>query len=623
MSPRYEVEVVRDVGIPTGQRGVSLAADVYRPLRAEPGPALVTVLPYRKDAWAGLMNGGHLRRLAARGYAALLVDLRGTGSSGGRARPPFHPDDADDGVAAVMWAAAQSWCDGSVGMWGHSYGAIMAMRTATRQPAALKAIVPVMGMIDPERDFVHPSGRRGNLSSLGVWGLHTLLTQLLPPLRAGSDPTGDAALRRRWRARRDAEPYVVDLVRHGPGDPVWRERVVDATRITVPALCIGGWQDLFCAGTVRAYEQMTGPKRLLIGPWTHTMPDDSQIHPADFVALAGPWWDRWLRGVDNGIDTGPSTVLYVPSVGWREYDSWPPAKTTQMYATDPRSKRLVSMPAAPTAGRTTRRPYRSALIAEHRGDPTAGALGALWAVPSAGLAQPLDQHDDDMRSLIVTSDPLPCDVLVIGAPTVTIFGSAVSFVVKLTDVDPCGRSVLVTCGDATSSSGPVHLTPVCHAFTAGHRIRVALNQGDFPRLWPTSGRDVLRVSGVELTLPTMAAADGAPVVIAPPAAAADSGDGEPGVRWIVTRDFVNDSLEVRLAESLTARFETGTLRVMRDVNAATSPIVLRGVSSATNDRFAIAGSIELSEHGLRVTGTATKDGRAVWSRIWSIGQPRP
>ena len=248
VSPRYEVEVVRDVRIPTGQRGVSLAADVYRPLRAEPGPALVTVLPYRKDAWAGLMNGGHLRRLAASGYSALLVDLRGTGSSGGRARPPFHPDEADDGVAAVMWAAAQSWCDGSVGMWGHSYGALMAMRTAARQPAALKAIVPVMGMSDPERDFVHPSGRRGNLSSFGVWGLHTLLTQLLPPQRAGSEPAGRAAQRRRWRARRDAEPYVVDLVRHGPGDPVWRERVVDAARITVPAFCIGGWQDLFCAG---------------------------------------------------------------------------------------------------------------------------------------------------------------------------------------------------------------------------------------------------------------------------------------------------------------------------------------------------------------------------------------
>ena len=353
------------------------------------------------------------------------------------------------------------------------------------------------------------------------------------------------------------------------------------------------------------------------------MPDDSQIYPADFVALAGPWWDRWLRGMDNGIDSAPSTVLYVPSVGWREYGSWPPAKTSQIYATEPRSKRLVWKPATPTAGRTTRRPYRSALIAEHRGDPTAGALGALWAVPSAGLAQPVDQHDDDMRSLILTSDPLPSDVIVIGAPTVTVFGSALSFVVKLADVDPCGRSVLVACGDATTGSGPVFLTPVSHAFSAGHRIRVALNQGDFPRLWPTSGRDVLRVSCVEVALPTVAADDGAPVVIAPPAAAAEAGDDEAGVRWIVTRDFVNDSLEVRLAESLTARFETGTLRVMRDVTAATSPIVLRGVSSATNDRFAIAGSIELTEHGLRVTGRATKDGRAVWSRVWSIGQPRP
>ena len=208
-----------------------------------PFPALVTVVPYRKDGAAGVFYGPILRWFAERGYAGLLVDFLGTGSSDGSQRPPFDPGEADDGVAAVEWAARQTWSSGKVGMWGHSYGAIMSMRTAARHPPHLAAIAQVMGALDPERDFVHPSGARGCLGSVASWGLQTLASQLLPPLSGDST----AAEQARWQRRaRDAEPWLLDLIRHGPGDPVWRSRAIDATAITVPSYCIAGWRDLFC-----------------------------------------------------------------------------------------------------------------------------------------------------------------------------------------------------------------------------------------------------------------------------------------------------------------------------------------------------------------------------------------
>src|SRR5262245_35539643 len=119
----HSVTVERDIRIPTRDRDIALSADIYRPSGAGPVPALVTVMPYRKDYVAGATYEGPARWFAGHGYASVVVDLRGTGASDGVRRPEFDPGDGDDGVAAIEWAAAQPWCDGAVGGWGMSYAA--------------------------------------------------------------------------------------------------------------------------------------------------------------------------------------------------------------------------------------------------------------------------------------------------------------------------------------------------------------------------------------------------------------------------------------------------------------------------------------------------------------------
>jgi predicted acyl esterase len=104
------------------------------------------------------------------------------------------------------------------------------------------------------------------------------------------DPAHPPPQRQRWKERLEQDPWVLDLLDRGPGDPEWRRRVIDARTITVPMLCVAGWRDLFCDPTIRAFEQARGPKKLLVGPWMHTMPHVAPAAAVDFPELALRWW---------------------------------------------------------------------------------------------------------------------------------------------------------------------------------------------------------------------------------------------------------------------------------------------------------------------------------------------
>ena len=532
----FAVDVVRDVRIPTAVPQETLAADLYRPVTDRPVPLLLTVLPYRKDFVAGVAHDGPARWFAERGYASLLVDLAGTGSSDGERRPEFDPGDGDDAVAAIDWATGQSWCDGSVGMWGHSYGAITTLRTASLGPPRLRAIIPLMHGLDPEVDTVHPDGARGDLHALANRGASMLVQQLLPPLINHKSE----AEQQRWQRRLyRTEPVLLDFARHGPGDPVWRERAIDGAAITVPALCVGGWRDAFPDPLVRAYERISGPKKLLMGPWGHVMPQHAAVEPVDFLPLALRWWDHWLRGRDTGLMDEPPVTLYHqgPQPQWRAHSCWPPADGALSLTTRGDTVLTTAPTDRPDPGRT---------IAEYRPDPT---VGSLRGVPGLGLGEACltqDQHDDDMRSVVVQSEPLPEDLTVGGRPQVVVVLAAATdgpdtpadtaapaqrLAVRLTEVDADGRSTLITvgvlCPRTPADRYRVALRPTVHQVPAGRRLRVALCDSDFPRLTPLPDPVALRVTRVELTVPTLAPEAGTPVEL-PAAPAPETGTAESG-----------------------------------------------------------------------------------------------
>jgi hypothetical protein len=613
----YDVRVERGVRIPTGEPGVTLAADLFLPVGAGPVPALVTLTPYRRDALGGVGTYDTARAFAAGGYAGVLVDLRGTGSSDGDLRPPFDPGEGDDGVAAVEWAAAQPWCDGAVGMWGFSYSAALTLRTAARRPPALRAIIPLMGLADGERDFVHPDGVRGCLGPLGVWTLGTVLDLLLPPLADGADPVEQA----RWRRRVEhADPYLLDLCAHGPGHEVWRSRVIDVAAVRAPALCVTGWRDVFCGGAFRAYEDLGGPKKLLVGAWSHSMPHEALDAPVDFPALALRWWDRWLSGLHNGVDDEPPVTAYVQGdePGWRHFASWPPPAKAERYA-------AVDGELGP--------PRDGAPPGPVHADPTAGAHAGLWGVPTGRHGQPLDQHEDDLVSLAVTSRPLERPLLVLGRPVVTVGADAPRrLVVRLADVDPRGRSTMITGGLLANSpdgrQAVVALDPTCYRVPAGHRIRVTVAEGAFPRLWPSTTGTALTLDRLSLTVPVASATEGQPAELPPPAERGGALWLRDRPRWELRRDPGRHGVTVVTGGSFVCTDPGGVHVIELDSSLSASArraepgaASLRGGATTTvhmgsGERVVVRVDLHATAGATTVSGVVTVDGAVIAQRRW-------
>ena len=624
---RYEVEVTYDARVPTVDPEVTLSADVYRPVGADPVPALVMVMPYRKDLDSGARLASSFRWCAERGYACVLADLRGTGASDGALRPMHDPGEGDDVVAVIEWAAAQPWCTGDVGMWGMSYAGYTTMRAASRRPPQLKAIIPIMCELDPERSIIHPAGARGDLIPMAYWGGHMLLQQLLPPLL---NHTAKAE-QRRWRRRlHDTEPHFMDFVRHRVGHPGWRDRVVDPGSITVPALCVGGWRDVYPDLMPHFYERLRGPKKLLMGPWGHTLPHQSALGSIDFLTVALRWWDHWLRGADNGVLDEPPVTIYVQGErpGWRALPSWPAADG---------GLRLATGATTVLAASAEQTDAPSEVIAEYQPDPTTGALSGLQAIVMGEFGHPQDQHDDDLRAVAATSEPLAHDVVLCGVPEVRVRlrrdeageSPVLRIVVRLAEVDPLGRSTLlalgVLCPEEDGDDHRLALACVARRVRAGHRLRVVISDSDFPRLRPLVNPQPMRITSIELSAPTLSdeatTASDVPALEQPEA-------GVGGANWTITRDLIHDGLEVKVGVGTPAAvtihrhlLETSAdirATVRRDAPAAS---VVTGTHKArlrtsSGETIAVTAAVRCTQTTLLVRGEVDIDGTTTFSRTW-------
>lgn len=640
----YEVHIVHDARIPTAQPGVTLGANVYLPVTDVPVPAVVTILHNQKDGIAGIGGAPYLEYFASRGFASVLVDRLGTGTSDGRERPAFDPADGDDGVAVVEWAARQEWCTGRVGMWGLSYGAINTLRTASRRPKALKAIVPIMGMLDPERDFVHPHGARGALSYFGLAGVWNLFIQLQPLLAA--DASGAAT--RRWEERlAQFDPWLMDAWRLPPGDPRWRERVIDARNIDVPALCVAGWHDVFLAGTVRAYEQITATKRLVVGPWMHELPNEAPREPVDIVALACDWWRRWLvaappvAAVDGfgAIEEPAAVYLRGKRPGWVELPAWPPpAKPLRLLASAGGLLRADDDPDGGVGGDEA-----GGQVVGWTADRTVGALSGLGTIPVAGFGFPLDQHDDDSRALSFTTDPLADGLTLAGTATVhLVLGdgtTATRCVAKLADVDPDGRSTLIAVGIAALPAAPapgepvpVVLDPLGYEIAAGHRLRLVLADGDLPRLWPSPPGTHLqvRLGATRVELPVVSPTRARDALPRPAQGPAPFGDGHAERTWRIERDYATGAVTVTVGDAAAASLELAgeQLRLERAVDiclhvaGSSGPATLHGrgrlaVSTAAGHHTVVTVHTQVDEHAVSADAEVLVDDAPVVTRRWS------
>ncbi len=577
-SPTDDVEITEHLWIPLGD-GARLAARMWRPRAAGPVPAVLEYIPYRKrDGTRGRDDPMH-GFFAAAGYAALRVDMRGSGDSDGLLHDEYLLQEQDDAVEVIAWIAAQPWCSGSVGMMGKSWGGFNALQVAARRPAALKAIVTVCSTDDRFGDDIHFKG--GCLLNDNLWwGSIMLAYQGRPP-----DPEVRADWRERWLERLDAMPFWPALwLAHQTRDAYWRHGSVceDFSAIQCPVLAVGGWTDAYTDAVPRLMEKLTVPRRAIVGPWAHLYPQDGSPGPAiDFLGECVRWWDHWLKGRDTGVMDEPAMRAFVedwqaPSdtLGeargrWIGEARWPsPAIEEKQFWFS--GAGLVDLKT------------RTAILV--RSPPWTGTGGGEWMGTGVPGERPADQCADDALSHCFDSAPFEEDVEILGHPVVALALSSdrprAQIAVRLCDVAPDGSSLRISyavlnLAHRQGSEEPRPMVPgeaaevwitlkMCgHRVPAGHRLRLAVSTALWPLVWPAPDDATLTLlsGGCRLLFPVRRG--GGPAVhFAPPRhgpAAPTTRLAEGGASRRVTVDPVGGTATV-VSDAVGGLFGEGALR---------------------------------------------------------------
>ncbi|MCB0032104.1 MAG: CocE/NonD family hydrolase, partial [Anaerolineales bacterium] len=316
----FAVEIVENCWIALSD-GTRLAARLWLPEGAanRPVPALFEFLPYRKNDGTAIRDARRQAYFAGHGYAAVRVDMRGSGDSDGILTDEYTEQEHEDALEILRWIAAQPWCDGNIGMHGISWGGFNSLQVAARQPPELKALLVIGFTDDRYHDDVHYMGGCLLTQQMLSWSAVMFAYNAAPP-----DPrfVGER-WRELWFQRMAANrPWVETWVDHQRRDAYWRHGSIceDYGAIQVPVYAVGGWADSYNNSIPRLLQNLEVPRKGLIGPWCHTFPEVGEPGPAiGFLQESLRWWDHWLKGIDTGIMDEPMLRSWVQ-------DSLPPAR---------------------------------------------------------------------------------------------------------------------------------------------------------------------------------------------------------------------------------------------------------------------------------------------------------
>ncbi|MFW6379841.1 MAG: CocE/NonD family hydrolase [Halorhodospira sp.] len=518
-----EVRTIENLWIPV-RDGTRLAARVWLPRSAEqtPVPAVLEYMPYRKRDFTRLRDEPLHHYFAGHGYAAIRLDLRGTGDAEGVVLDEYLEQEQDDAVDAIAWIRRQPWCNGQVGMMGLSWGGFNALQVAARRPEGLRAILTLCSTDDRYADDVHYKG--GCLLNENLtWGSVFFSQSACPP-----DPQiAGPGWRKMWQQRLESNRLFPAIwLRHPHRDDYWRHGSVceDYTAIECAVYAVGGWADGYVNAIPRLMAGLQAPRKALIGPWPHAFPHAAVPGPRiGMFQEALRWWDYWLKGIDTGIMDEPQMRVWMeewvpPSPHleerpgrWVAEAQWPSPRIS------PRHWHLgvgalSEDPAAEDAVRVS-------------SPQTAGLKGGEFYGYGAEGEGPLDQREDDGKSLVFDTDPLPERLEILGAPQLTVEivtdRPVAQLIARLNDVAPDGASARVSYGvlNLTHRDGHEHPQPlvpgqryriripfndIAYAFPAGHTIRLSLSTAYWPLLWPAPEPVTITVHtgpGSSLSLP--------------------------------------------------------------------------------------------------------------------------
>jgi putative CocE/NonD family hydrolase len=506
--------------------GIKLATLVYLPEDGTEGPYPVIFMrtPY---GIGGLIDA--YWHYCARGYGLVFQSCRGTCYWDPEHRSEgtweFCINEPSDGAEALEWLAQQPWCDGNVSMLGGSYVGYTQWTGSMAGNPVLKSLIPEVSMGTVHSDQPYWGG--GFIEGLAYYCFWMLNTPIL------EDRTWTEILRHRplieidsYATGRDI-PQWNTILEHWRLDDYWRKQ--DWYRGDHPrdfsSFQISGWFDDDFPGTRRNWELMQkkgkGPQKLLIGPWKHGYNVDRKLNGFSFGLdalrddiwlLKQKWFDRFLKGIENGVEMPPVEYFVLGADEWRDADQWPPKEmeSRNLYFHSNGKANVLSSygqlsPMAPDRQEPSDR-YRY-----NPADPAPNWMSfdrmERWQDVQSF---PYDFKDIESRQDVVvyTTEPLEEDLTIVGDVLVALYASCnvrdTDWWAYLSDVYPDGQSVRLTTGmirarfrnnedkihnvfgtnfeKETHLSGNMRdvvryhipLRSIAATFKKGHRIRIAV-----------------------------------------------------------------------------------------------------------------------------------------------------
>lgn len=502
--------------------GDILRADLWKP--AAPGryPTLLIREPYGKRN-AENVTYAHPAWYAEQGFAVVAQDVRGRGESSGEFTP--FGTEAADGAATVDWVASQPFCDGSVGMYGFSYGGATQLQAASLKPAALKAMVPAMTSADYYEGWVYKNGafslafaaswatmlaaesaRRHGEADLEV----ALMKQFLDTGTYGTLPLADYPnLTEGGRGG-----FFKEWLAHPTYDEYWQQWNVSEQlpQTAASALCIAGLYDIFLDSTLDVYRRLQGraaaETELIVTPWYH-IPWSRTVATADFGENALNRIDEWqldfFSRTLRGSGTAPEAPVRVFISGrneWTSFATWPPQSELRTLFLHGTRANSISGDGSLNDEPPGREPHDTFTYDPAAPSPSLG--GRSCCFPHVAPMGPVPQNGlEEWNSVLVyTTPPLERDLLVVGELSMVLFAATseldTDWVFRLCDVSANGLSTniadTVQRARYRKSTREPELVPAgevaefelrtscAHLFRAGNRIRVHVTSSSFP-MW--------------------------------------------------------------------------------------------------------------------------------------------
>jgi putative CocE/NonD family hydrolase len=512
--------------------GVTLYADIYRPKSPDKFPVILMRTPYDKSVgWAV----SPVYRMVPRGYVVIIQDVRGRYTSEGEWYPFRH--EQADGYDAVEWAAALPYSNGQVGMMGASYVGATQMLAAIAQPPHLTAIAPNMTASNYHDGWTYQSGafeqwfnqnwttqlaantleRQVHENANALVGGPTLPLANYPVFNFGQLPADE-------KLTAAIAPYYLDWLAHPDYDEYWKQWSIEETfsRIQVPMLQVGGWYDIFNAGTIRNYmgakahgatDAARTKQHLLIEIGGHAG-FGRRIGDVDFgphaiengyTDVILDWYDFLFKGIQNQFATDKPVKLFTMGANeYRQHDDWPvpQAQNTKYFLHS--SGKANSLRGDGSLSTTAPKSEPADPYIYNPANPTPTMGGPLCCDAEHMEPGPRDQRSLENRDdvLIYSTGPLPSDMEVTGPVTATLFvkSSAVDtdFTAKLVDVAPDGFAMDLTEGilrmryresqEHAKLMNPgqtyeisVDLWATSNVFLKGHTLRLEISSSNFPR----------------------------------------------------------------------------------------------------------------------------------------------